>query len=126
MKPAFSAGMMMFSKLVREIGGVKQAERGAAENISFLRPFQFLADQRGAFKPTCTVAWPPPSSHSTKSRDLRGAPGTIRAFDHDQFAGEFLRVRRRECHDRKTGAGRARDDDMIVAFLFIPPDPPQV
>ena len=82
-------------QLVREIGGVEQAERRRSQHVPLLGLIQLLAHKRGA-----------PQSHIhhrvssalqplLQERDLRGSPRAIRTLDHDQLAAQLRGIQAR-------------------------------
>ena len=90
MKPGFQRGQNDVLQLIGEIGRVKQAERGAAENVSLLGLLQFFADESGALQADLHGGVAAAFQPFDQLRDLRGAAGAVRAFHHDQFAGELF------------------------------------
>ena len=61
-----------------------------AQNVSVLRLVQFLADERGAFQADLHGRVAAPFQPVHEPRDLRGTARTVRAFDDNQFARQFL------------------------------------
>ena len=116
-EPRFERGQNDVFQLVRKIGGVKKAQCGAAENVSLLRLFQFLADQRRAFQahlrggvtaafqpfdqPAIWVERPEPSAPSTTIN----LPASFSSPP-------------RGCRGRKIGASRTRHDDRCWTSAF--------
>src|SRR5262249_10285003 len=69
-----------------------QSQRGAAQNVSVLRPLQFLADERGAFQAHLHRGVPAGLQPPDELGDLRGTARAVRALHDDEFADEFLEL----------------------------------
>src|ERR1019366_1641296 len=105
-------------KLAGEARGVKQAQRGAAQNIALLRSLQLLAHEGLALEPPLhgrvAAALEPFDQHL----DLSGAPGPVGAFDDDELAGQLLQIDPGDAVPIKAPFTPVRDDDVVGGDAF--------
>ncbi len=105
--------------MVGEIGGVKKAEGGVAEDVAFLRLLQFLADEGGALEADLDGGVAAFLEPVDEAGDLGGAAGAVGAFDDDQFAGEFGEVDAGQAVAVETaGLGLGSDDAFALDAGF--------
>src|SRR6185369_4098002 len=79
-------------ELIGEVGGVKQAQRPSAQNISTHRLFQFAADQHGPFQADvdCWIA----ASFEPVSQQIHlcGSAGAVGAFNDNELSLQLFEV----------------------------------
>jgi hypothetical protein len=73
-------------ELVREIGGVKQAERARAENIALHRLLQLAAHEHGSLQSDIHRRITAPLQPITEKIDLGRATGSIGSFNDNELS----------------------------------------
>src|SRR5439155_18643741 len=91
-EPGPQGGHDLALEPVGEIGRVEQVECVRRKRVALLRPAQAAARQVGARQPGLGDRVAEPLEMRAHPAHLRRATHAIRAFDHDQPAGELARV----------------------------------
>ena len=77
-------------ELVREIGGVKQAERSRAKNVALHRPLQLAAHEHGSLQSDIDCRITAPFQPITEKIDLGRATGPIGSFNNNELSFQLI------------------------------------
>ena len=78
--------------LIKEIGGVHQRKSEAGDGVLREKFIDVAADEIGTAQPAGLYGKTFGFEPFLQERDLRGAAGTVHAFDDDEAAGDFVRI----------------------------------